>query len=122
MPFSAGHKLGPYEILAPIGAGGMGEVYKARDSRLAIARMASKCRTTARGTKNPGIRRNGKLLNSRLGTSAWISLNGPGDVSTARITTFVKARRPSTLQARASLIPNRPLVDTHAMRPADAPI
>jgi hypothetical protein len=29
-----GDKLGPYEIVAPIGAGGMGEVYKARDTRL----------------------------------------------------------------------------------------
>jgi serine/threonine protein kinase len=34
MTLTAGSKLGPFEVLSPIGAGGMGEVYRARDTRL----------------------------------------------------------------------------------------
>jgi serine/threonine protein kinase len=50
MPLSSGTRLGPFEILAPIGAGGMGEVYRARDPRLHrdVAIRVSAARFSAR--------------------------------------------------------------------------
>ena len=41
MTLTAGTKLGPYEVIAPLGAGGMGEVYLAHDTRL-VRRVALK--------------------------------------------------------------------------------
>ena len=53
MPLSAGDRLGPYEIVAPIGAGGMGEVYHARDTRLdrVVAIKVSKERFSERSER-----------------------------------------------------------------------
>ena len=52
MTLPAGSRLGPYEIVAPIGAGGMGEVFRARDTRLnrdvAIKVLPESCRIHVR--------------------------------------------------------------------------
>jgi hypothetical protein len=47
MTLSPGTRLGPFELVAPLGAGGMGEVYKARDTRLD--------RTVAIGSNSKGM-------------------------------------------------------------------
>src|ERR1700688_590480 len=53
MPLSPGDKLGPYEVLAPVGKGGMGEVYRAHDSRLNrdVAIKVSNAQFTERFTR-----------------------------------------------------------------------
>jgi serine/threonine protein kinase len=60
-----GTKLGPYEIVAPVGAGGMGEVYRARDTRLDRIVVQSEA-ALARNCRQRGllwIRRNPIRLN-----------------------------------------------------------
>lgn len=42
-PATPGERLGPYEVISPIGRGGMGQVFLAKDTRLDLARSPSRC-------------------------------------------------------------------------------
>jgi hypothetical protein len=52
MPLASGTRLGPYEILVPIGAGGMGEVCRARDTPLGPPRPGAQHHVDASGTRH----------------------------------------------------------------------
>src|ERR1700685_1701692 len=53
MALTSGTKLGPYEIISPLGAGGMGEVYRATDTRL--ERQGAGKSLLSNLTANPGL-------------------------------------------------------------------
>src|ERR1700681_4944960 len=65
MPLAAGTRLGSYEIVAPAGAGGMGEVYRARNTRLNRSRSA--------GLLELG---SGRTLMATSGGRSWASMTG----------------------------------------------
>ena len=80
MPLTAGTHLGPYEIVATLGAGGMGEVYRARDTRLGRD-LAIKI-LPARVASTPGFRerfaREARAISARLGPYEIIAPLGEG--------------------------------------------
>ena len=81
MALSAGHRLGPYKILSTLGAGGMGEVYRARDSRLdrtvAIKAVCSDLRATEGAGQTSALR---AAHLAAVIESTWIVLVFPSNV------------------------------------------
>jgi len=70
MPLSLGDKLGPYEILAPLGAGGMGEVYRAKDTRL-------KREVAVKVLPEPFARDSGRMARFQREAEVLAALNHP---------------------------------------------
>ncbi|MGI8783915.1 MAG: protein kinase domain-containing protein [Acidobacteriota bacterium] len=66
MSLTSGALLGPYEILSPLGAGGMGEVYRARDTRLdrTVAIKVLSSRTPATGELRERLQREARAISS----------------------------------------------------------
>ena len=94
MQFSPGTKLGPYEIISPLGAGGMGEVYRARDTRL--GRDVAIKVLPQHLSSNPEVRARFERCNHRA-RNMVVSLSVCG-----RMTTAPSARRPG-----AGAVPGR---------------
>ncbi len=69
MPLTAGTSLGPYQIDAPLGAGGMGEVYKATDTRLDRTVAIGARTETDLMTPTPTTRLAGRLVRTTTRTS-----------------------------------------------------
>ena len=99
MTLAAGTKLGPYEIIAPLGAGGMGEVYRARDTRLARRPAIGLSARLSKIDRLPGS-------DPRLGLGRAFGA-APGAFA-GRVRASVAALRPQALRrpsgARPSLI------------------
>jgi serine/threonine protein kinase len=117
MALTSGTRRGPYEILAPLGAGGMGEVYRARDAKLR-SDVALKVLPEAFGRDAERVarfQREAKVLAS-LNHTNIASIYGLEDSSTAHALVMELVEGP-TLAGRidASPIP----IDEGPRRPAD---
>jgi serine/threonine protein kinase len=68
MILAAGARLGPYEILSALGAGGMGEVYRARDTRLdrVVAIKVLRASAAADPDRRQRFERDARIISQRI--------------------------------------------------------
>jgi len=91
MRLQPGARLGPYEIVAPLGAGGMGEVYRARDTRLDRT-VAIKIISATLGDR-PDLR---SCLREHSGISRASSRHSDGKLRRQRATPILHTIFPAT--------------------------
>ena len=68
MTLTATSRLGPYEVIAPLGAGGMGEVYKGRDTRLERTVAIKSCRASWPATPSSAT---ASIAKRKFSISVW---------------------------------------------------
>jgi serine/threonine protein kinase len=83
MTLAAGMQLGPYTLLSPIGAGGMGQVWKARDTRLHRVVAVKKLDPALNGAKSPKPQSSWLARIQHTASMAGYRLREAGDVKTA---------------------------------------
>jgi serine/threonine protein kinase len=114
MPLSAGTKFGPYGIVAPLGAGGMGEVYRARDSKLQreVALKVLPDEFARDPDRMARFRREAEMLGSRRSSG---HATGAGSLrSKAHSSLCTDAHTSSARDARGS---SSPYISIHHMNP-----
>ncbi len=127
MTLSAGTRLGPYEILSPLGAGGMGEVYRAKDTTLG--------RDAAIKVLPDGVAQDAeRLARSEREARALAALNHPGIVTIYSVEQSGDGLRKAGLNVpepvlmigcpsrRGRMRPRFPAVDARAPGPATGPV